>query len=124
MNVLSFTGNIGSDCRTGTAGGTFVANFSVAMTEGFGDRKKTHWVECAMWGKQAEALAPYLVKGQQVAVSGECGLKDATDKYKASMTCRVNQISLMGGKKEGQEAPKPAAKPAQKSTDFDDDLHF
>ena len=131
MNVLSFTGNLGRDCRTGHAGGTFVANFSVAMTEGFGDKKKTHWVECAVWGKQGEGIAPYLVKGQSVAVSGECGIKEATGEYKSVMTCRVNQISLIGGKKEGQQAPKPAAKPAATSSvaaagggEFDDDIQF
>lgn len=130
MNVLSFTGNLGRDCRTGYAGGTFVANFSVAMTEGYGDKKKTHWVECAIWGKQGEALAPYLVKGQSVAVSGECGMKEATDKYAATMTCRVNQISLTGGKKEdgaakpaqAPQAPKPAATGG--GTDFDSDIPF
>lgn len=127
MNVLSFTGNLGRDCRTGHAGGTFVANFSVAMTEGFGDKKKTHWVECAVWGKQGEGIAPYLVKGQSVAISGECGIKEATGEYKAAMTCRVNQISLTGGKKEeGRQAPPPAAKPAAPAAGdpFGEDIPF
>lgn len=124
MNVFTFTGNIGKDCRTGFAGGTFVANFSVAVTEGYGDKKKTHWVDCALWGKQGEALAPYLTKGQQVAISGEFGMREATDKYAAAPTCRVAQISLVGGKKEAAR-PDPAAKPAQSGgTDMDDDIPF
>lgn len=124
MNLFAFTGNLGRDCRTGNAGGTAVCNFSVAVTEGYGDKKKTHWVECTLWGKQAEALAPYLLKGQQVAVAGEFGMKEATDKYPAAPTCRVSQISLVGGKRESQapasdkpQAPKPAG-------DFDDDIPF
>jgi len=28
MNVFTFTGNLGKDCRTGTAGSSFVVNFS------------------------------------------------------------------------------------------------
>lgn len=128
MNVFTFTGNLGKDCRTGNVGGTPVCNFSVAVTEGYGQRKKTHWVECALWGKQAESLSPYLLKGQQVAVSGEFGMKEATDKYQAAPTCRVTSISLVGGKSAdkqqgspkqagGQQADAPAA-------DFDDDIPF
>lgn len=130
MNVLTFTGNLGKDCRLNTVGQNKVANFSVAMTEGFGDNKKTHWVDCALWGKQAESLAQYLVKGQSVAISGEGGMKEASGEYKAALTCRVNQISLIGGKKEGekqQQAAKPAPEPAQAGGgggNFDDDIPF
>lgn len=126
MNVFTFTGNLGKDCRTGNVGGTSVCNFSVAVTEGYGDRKKTHWVECALWGKQAESLAPYLLKGQQVAVSGEFGMKEATDKYPASPTCRVASISLLGSKAKGGEGErKPAATPEPApSANFDDDIPF
>lgn len=116
MNVFTFTGNLGKDCRTGNVGGTPVCNFSVAVTEGYGQRKKTHWVECALWGKQAESLTPYLLKGQQVAVSGEFGMKEATDKYAAAPTCRVTSISLIGGK----SADKPLSKQSS-SAGFDDD---
>lgn len=124
MNVFTFTGNIGKDCRTGHAGGTFVANFPVAATEGYGDKKKTYWVDCALWGKQGEALAPYLLKGQQVAISGEFGMREATDKYAAAPTCRVNQISLVGGKKEAAKQEQPAPAKSSGGTDMEDDVPF
>jgi single-strand DNA-binding protein len=72
MNVLSFTGNLGNDCRMGQAGQSTVCNFTVAVKSGFGQSEQTLWIDCALWGKQAESKLPdYLVKGQQVAVSGE-----------------------------------------------------
>jgi len=127
MNVFTFSGNLGRDCRTNTVGQSFVANFSVAVTEGFGANKKTHWVECAYWGKGAEAVAPYLLKGQQVIVSGELGMKEATGEYKAAPTCRVAQLSLAGGKREGHE-PAPRQSDAQQShepaSNFDDEIPF
>ena len=121
MNVFTFSGNLGRDCRTNTVGQSFVCNFSVAVTEGYGDKKKTHWVECAYWGKGAEAVAPYLLKGQQVVVSGEFGMKEATAEYKAAPTCRVNSLSLAGGKREGAAPAQQAHAP---SADFDDDINF
>ena len=106
MNVLSATGNLGKDCNTNNVNGTAVCNFAVAMKSGFGDRAQTIWLDCALWGKQAESkLVDYLVKGQQVAVSGEMGTRE--HEGKTYMTLRVNQISLVGGKSEGGQAPAP-----------------
>lgn len=97
MNVLSLTGNLGKDCRVGNAGGTAVVNFSVAMTSGWGDKKQTTWIDCALWGKQAEsALKDYLVKGQQVAVSGELSTRE--HEGKTYLTMRVNSVDLVGGR--------------------------
>lgn len=124
MNVFTFSGNLGRDCRTNTVGQSFVCNFSVAVTEGYGDKKKTHWVECAYWGKGAEAVAPYLVKGQQVIVSGEFGMKEATSEYKAAPTCRVSQLSLAGGKREGSAPASEGQQQHAPAADFDDDIGF
>lgn len=103
MNVLTFTGNLGNDCRTGNAGGTAVCNFPVAMKYGYGDKAQTIWVDCALWGKQAESgLVNYLKKGQMVAVSGEMGTSEHDGK--TYVTCRVSSVSLCGSKGDGQPA--------------------
>lgn len=133
MNVLSATGNLGQDCKTNNVSGTAVCNFSVAMKSGFGDKAQTVWLDCALWGKAAEGKLPeYLVKGQQVAVSGELSTFEA-DNGKTYLKLRCNSVDLVGGKSEG--GPQPQRKPAQSSTepsgsmpepvdDFDDDIPF
>jgi len=88
MNVFTFSGNLGGDCRTNTVGGTDVCNFSVACTSGYGDKKQTHWIDCAYWGAGGKAVSPYLRKGQTVVVSGEVSLTPATDKYAAKISVR------------------------------------
>tara|TARA_R110001606_G_scaffold345049_1_gene493772 strand:+ start:24 stop:440 length:417 start_codon:yes stop_codon:yes gene_type:complete len=138
MNVFTFTGNLGKECRTANHG-TSVCNFAVAVKSGFGEKAVTMWVDCALWGKQAESkLVDYLVKGQQVAVSGELGMRE--HEGKSYLTCRVSSISLVGGKAEGgapqqqqqparqqqsrqpaQQQPAPMAEP---DFDFDDDVPF
>jgi single-strand DNA-binding protein len=108
MNVFSFTGNLGKDCRKGT-GSTAVVNFGVGVKSGFGDKAQTIWIDCALWGKQAESkLSDYLLKGQQVAVSGELGTREHDGK--TYLTCRVNSIDLVGGKRDesAQQQPRPA----------------
>ena len=131
MNVLSFTGNLGNDCRMGQAGQSTVCNFTVAVKSGFGQSEQTLWIDCALWGKQAESKLPdYLVKGQQVAVSGELGTREHDGKI--YLTCRVNSINLVGGKSDNQQAPQQQNQPAKNKPkpmvepdfNFDDDIPF
>lgn len=108
MNTICFTGNLGNDCRKGGAGGSSVCNFSVAVKSGFGDKTQTLWIDCSLWGKQAESKLPdYLVKGQSVAVSGELGTREHNGK--TYLTCRVTSIDLIGKKEEQTKTPSPSS---------------
>lgn len=126
MNVFSFTGNLGKDCRTGTAGSASVCNFNVAVKSGYGDREQTLWVDCALWGKRAESgLVKYLTKGQQVAVSGELGTRE--HEGKTYLTLNVNEVSLVGSKSDStpqQSQPQPQPQQQSQDYDFDDDIPF
>ena len=107
MNLFAFTGNIGGDVKVNSTGGTAVANFSVAVKAGYGDKAQTIWIACALWGKQAESkLVDYLVKGQGVAVSGELSTREHDGK--TYLQVRVGTIDLVGGgKSEGSSTPAP-----------------
>lgn len=105
LNVFTFSGHLGRDCRKGNAGGTAVVNFAVACKSGYGQNEQTIWIDCALWGKQAESKLPdYLLKGRKVAVSGELGTRE--HEGKTYLTCRVNSIDLGGdgGQPVGQQA--------------------
>ena len=111
MIILSFTGNLGKDCRVAN-NGTAVCNFAVGVKSGYGDKAITIWIDCALWGKQAESrLTEYLVKGQQVAISGELGQRE--HEGKTYLTCRVNSIDLVGGKSEPAQNAAPQQRPQQ-----------
>lgn len=108
MNLFAFTGNIGGDVKVNNAGGTAVANFSVAVKAGYGDKAQTIWIACALWGKQADSkLIDYLVKGQGVAVSGELSTREHDGK--TFLQVRVGTVDLVGGGKAegGSASPKP-----------------
>lgn len=136
INCFTFTGNIGRDPELKTLpNGTSVLNFSVAAASGFGDKKNTFWVRCAMFGSRAEAMGKYLRKGLMVAVSGELNLRtfDARDGSKGtSLELNVHELQLMNTRgAENQPTPnQPAAQrpaPAASSepeTGEDDKLPF
>ena len=127
MNLFVFTGNLGNDAEVGQAGSTTVANFSVAVSSGYGDKKTTNWVRCALFGKRAEGgLMPYLVKGQQVAISGELSLReyDKDGVTKSSLEVNVGELDLIG--KAGESKGQPSQNDAPSSGDdfLDDDIPF
>jgi single-strand DNA-binding protein len=78
VNKQIVVGNLGADAEVVYVGKkeTPKAVFRVAATvrvEGCSNgtaREQTEWFTCVLWGKRAEALAPYLFKGLPVYVEG------------------------------------------------------
>lgn len=108
MNLFSFTGNLGKDAEVKyTPSGTAICEFSVAVKSGYGEREKTNWVRCAMFGKKAEGQLPqYLKKGTQVAISGELELQEweGQNGKGAALAVSVQNIDLIGGNPSNQQA--------------------
>ena len=109
-------GNLGKDCTVNTVNGKNVINFSIAHTEKFKDssgaqREKTIWVECAYWTDRT-GISPYLKKGQQVYAEGtpEVRTYQTNDgKSGASLTMRVQNIQLLGGRNQEGMTSAPQA---------------
>ena len=111
MNNFSFTGNLGREAEVKyLTSGTAICEFSVAVKSGYGEKEKTNWVRCVMFGKKAEGQLPsYLQKGTQVAINGELELQEwEGEKGKgAALSVRVENIDLIGGKPQGQGNQAP-----------------
>ena len=120
MNNWNFTGNLGNDAEQRfTANSESVVNFSVAVKSGYGDKASTTWAKCALWGKRGEAVSQYLTKGSLVGVSGEVTLRPWKDKEgveKVSLEVRVNDLTLLSGRREESES-KPVERPVSRFTD-------
>ena len=125
MNSLSAIGNIGQDSTLRyTPTGDAVASFSFALTAGFGDKQKTTWLSCSLFGKRAETLAPMLLKGTKIGITGEISArtykaKDGTEKTVTE--CRISDVTLLG--KPESKTDKPVVKHDQIDS-FDDEVPF
>ena len=62
-----------------TGSGTSVASFTMAVDDGWGDKKKTYFLPVIVWQKAAEACAKSLVKGQMVTVKGRITTRNWDD---------------------------------------------
>lgn len=121
MNSICVAGNITRDAEVRRMpNGDPVASFSVADNQGK-DKPAIFW-NCQLFGKRADSLAPYLLRGGQVTVTGSVTEREwaAQDGQKRkSMDVRVNEIALQGGKREQQSAPVQQAAPMRQASGFD-----
>lgn len=125
MNVITVAGTLGKDAEVKyLPNGDAIANFSVADSQG--KDKPTIWWNCGLYGKRAESLSQYLVKGQAVTVTGSVSEREWTDKNgqaRKSMDVRVNDVALQGGRRDAEPQQRQAPKPEPVDVN-DDDIPF
>lgn len=113
--IISGVGRVGKDAVVrNTGNGDAVTGFSLAMDNGWGDKKQTLWFDASGWGKRYEGASPYLLKGTQVFVSGELGEREHDGKtYKM---IRLNDLQLVGAKSGQSDRPqRQESKPREAS---------
>ena len=103
LNHVVLVGRLTRDAELKSGNGFMVSNFSIAV-----NRKKKQgdeWIDeanffdVALFGKQAESLHQYLVKGKQVGIDGELRQdrwqQDGQNRSKVFVV--ANSIQLLGG---------------------------
>jgi single-strand DNA-binding protein len=72
-NVCVIEGRLTKDADHSVFGAnaTPKLSFSLANNTGYGDYVKTNFFNCEIIGKSADGLAPYMVKGKAVNLTGE-----------------------------------------------------
>ncbi|MDR1390702.1 MAG: single-stranded DNA-binding protein [Treponema sp.] len=139
INKVVLVGRLTRDAELKyTASGQAVCKFSLAINR----RKKSgeQWVDEAnyfdvvVWGRQAESINQYLVKGKQVGVDGELRQdrweQDGQNRSKVEII--AGNVQLLGGGSNSQggftpraEAAGPGSAPAAPAEDnFADDIPF
>ena len=96
MKHIVISGGIGKDAVTRTTQqGDKVTSFSVGVSEGFGDAKRTMWFDVSFWGSRGEKLAQHLTKGTRVSVAGDLSTRE--HEGKTYLAVRASEVTLMGG---------------------------
>src|SRR3954447_26417866 len=105
VNKVILVGNLGRDAEVRfTPGGQSVATLNLATTEQWNDKEgqrqeKTEWHRIVLWGKQAESLQQYLVKGKQIYVEGRLQTRQWDDKEgvkRYTTEIKADRITLLG----------------------------
>ena len=108
LNSCSFTGRITRDAVVESVGakGTQITKFSIANNTGFGQYAKANFFNVQVWGQAGAAVAQYLKKGKQVAVTGmlendKWGGKDGLEHDSWTLTCQ--RVTLLADAKQSSD---------------------
>lgn len=110
---VTCVGRLTRDPEVREAGSSKVANFSLAINRFFKDEKQVTFVDCQVWGKQADVVEQYVKKGDTLLVSGHLR-QDKWEKDGKSFsklivnadTVRLSSKGSNGGESDGDsEAP-------------------
>ena len=128
-NNSTFIGRVGRNAEVRyTAGGQAVSNFSIAVDR-FKKDAQPLWISVTLWGKLAESVSQYIVKGKLVAVSGEADLRSYETnggEQRTELTVNAQGVKLLAGG-ERDDSQKPAADedaPQADSEITDQDIPF
>jgi single-strand DNA-binding protein len=103
-NKVQLIGNLGSNPEVkNTESGKKLARFRIATNEVYRNAKgdkvtETQWHQLIAWGKVAEIIERYLVKGSEVAVEGKLVYRNYNDKdgnKKYFTEIQVNELLLL-----------------------------
>jgi len=79
MNCCLFAGRLVKDCEVRqTQAGKSVGNYTLAVDDGYGDNKRTLFLNCVHWN--CEKIAQYLIKGKAIIVRGKIQQREYQDK--------------------------------------------
>ena len=119
LNVVAVTGRLTREAELKYSnGGMAFAKFSIAVNRR--TKKGDQWVDdasffdCTLFGKSAESLNPYLIKGQQVAINGSLVQSrwEQDGQNRSRVEIVVNSLQLLssagGDRSEGRRTDSPA----------------
>ena len=98
MNKVFINGNLTKDMDVKVlSNGNYVGKFTIANTVGYGDKKKTYFIPCTLFGKRVESLEKILVTGVGVLVEGQLdytSTKDEQGNWKNYTNVIVTEIEI------------------------------
>jgi single-strand DNA-binding protein len=126
MNISIITGRLTADAELkSTQNGKMVTSFTIANDTGWGDNKKTNFIPCVAWNKQAENICKYFAKGDPILVRGQLQMRNYTTNDGSKRTAYeilVDGFDFIGGKKDSEQ--KTEASPSYTPTPYTDIPQF
>lgn len=81
INTVTLLGRLVADPELRhTQNSKAVTSFTLAVDSGWGDHKRTDFIDCVAWQNTAEFICKYFAKGRKIAVTGSLRTRSYEDK--------------------------------------------
>lgn len=111
MNKIMVTGRFTKDHDLKYSQlGKAILNNSIAVTDGYGDKKQTYFFNVTVWDKLAENLAQFTTKGSRVLLSGKLQQRSYENKQGEKVQVIeivANEFELLDAKKQENDNDLP-----------------
>lgn len=116
LNVTALMGRLVADPELRhTASDTAVTTCTLAVESGWGEHKRTDFIDVVAWRQTAEFICKYFTKGRMMAVTGEIQTRAYEDRQgnkRKAFEVKAREVSFGDSRRDDSEAPtgqKPAA---------------
>lgn len=129
MNKVVLIGRLTKDPELKYTPGTGMAVTTITLAvdryNASTKQREADFINCVIWGKQAEATANHMAKGSLMSVTGMISTrsydaKDGTKRYVTEVV--VNETSFLSSKKEGQASGFTPAQNPFGTPSYDQDM--
>jgi|TARA_R110000796_G_scaffold194958_1_gene311350 single-strand DNA-binding protein len=117
MKQITIAGRLTRDAEVKTFEKGSIVSFSVAVDDGYGDKKTTIYFDCSYF---RTSVAQYLKKGTPICVSGEFKINESNGK--TYLKIKTQELQMMG--KATVQDNNSSQSYDQKEQGIDDDIPF
>jgi single-strand DNA-binding protein len=126
LNQCQFIGRLVEAPELRKAGDNPICTFTLACGWKTKDKDGAEYIRCVTYGRTAEIMAEYTIKGQQLYVSGRQTTRKYDDKQgvtRYSTEIVVDRMQMLAKPVGGQSDPKPP-KESKDLADMESDIPF
>lgn len=130
MNTLNIIGGLTRDPELSfTKNQKPFTKFSIGFQTGWGDNKKSNYLDCVVWGKQAEVLSQYFRKGSRIGLTGEINQEqwESNGQKRSKIVLVVRDFDFIDKKSDNQQQSNSQPQFNDMPADFvsnDDEVPF
>jgi single-strand DNA-binding protein len=104
LNSVNLIGRLTRNPETKVVGAHNICEISIAYDLGYGDKKKTAFVEVKAWNKSGDFVQANFKKGQEILIEGRLDYdswEDKTDgKKRSKLYVTADRVSFVGKKQD------------------------
>ncbi len=122
MNKVFLLGNLTADPEVKTHNENSFTLFTVAVTDGYKDKKRTYFFDCIASGRTGENIAEYFEKGKPICVEGKLYTRKNEETGYSEIKVSIYGFTFINGATDSKKGggKKGGGKKKQQQEDYDD----